>query len=43
MTSDAARPIALFDMQAQQALIRPELDRRIAHVLSSGASSTGRR
>ncbi|MFC0410082.1 DegT/DnrJ/EryC1/StrS family aminotransferase [Roseomonas elaeocarpi] len=32
----AARPIALFDMKAQQRLIREELDRRIAHVLDSG-------
>ena len=30
------RPIAFFDMQAQQARIRPELDRRIAAVLASG-------
>jgi dTDP-4-amino-4,6-dideoxygalactose transaminase len=30
------RPIALFDMQAQQALIRPEIDRRLARVLDSG-------
>ena len=37
----AAKPIALFDMQAQQALIRPELDRRIAHVLSSGRFING--
>lgn len=37
----SARPIALFDMQAQQALIRPELDRRIAHVLSSGRFING--
>jgi UDP-2-acetamido-2-deoxy-ribo-hexuluronate aminotransferase len=35
------KPIALFDMQAQQALIRPELDRRIAHVLSSGRFING--
>ena len=35
------RPIALFDMQAQQALIRPELDRRVAHVLSSGRFING--
>ncbi len=32
----AGRPIALFDMRAQQALIRAELDRRIADVLDSG-------
>lgn len=37
----ATKPIALFDMQAQQALIRPELDRRIAHVLSSGRFING--
>lgn len=30
------RPIAFFDMKAQQALIREELDRRIAAVLDSG-------
>jgi len=34
-------PIALFDMQAQQALIRAELDRRVAHVLSSGRFING--
>ncbi len=34
-------PIALFDMKAQQALIRPELDRRIAAVLDSGAFING--
>ncbi|SUE63080.1 DegT/DnrJ/EryC1/StrS family aminotransferase [Roseomonas gilardii] len=32
----SSRPIALFDMKAQQALIRGELDRRIASVLDSG-------
>jgi len=37
----APRPLALFDMQAQQALIRPELDRRIADVLSSGRFING--
>ncbi|HYZ34563.1 MAG TPA: DegT/DnrJ/EryC1/StrS family aminotransferase, partial [Crenalkalicoccus sp.] len=36
MTATDARPIALFDMQAQQALIRAEVDRRIAAVLDSG-------
>jgi len=36
-----AKPIALFDMKAQQALIRPELDRRIAAVLDSGAFING--
>ena len=30
------RPIALFDMQAQQRLVRPEIERRIAAVLDSG-------
>ncbi|MDB5414174.1 MAG: aminotransferase DegT [Rubritepida sp.] len=39
--NDQTRPIALFDMQAQQALIRPELDRRIAEVLSSGRFING--
>ncbi|MCW8085992.1 DegT/DnrJ/EryC1/StrS family aminotransferase [Sabulicella glaciei] len=34
-------PIALFDMQAQQALIRGEIDRRVAHVLSSGRFING--
>ena len=33
--------ISLFDMAAQQALIRPEIDRRIAHVLSSGRFING--
>jgi dTDP-4-amino-4,6-dideoxygalactose transaminase len=37
----AQRPIALFDMKAQQALIRAELDRRIAAVLDSGAFING--
>lgn len=31
-----SRPIGLFDMQAQQRLIRAEIDRRIAAVLDSG-------
>ena len=35
------RPIALFDVKAQQALIRPELDRRIAAVLDSGRFING--
>ncbi|MGG5820703.1 DegT/DnrJ/EryC1/StrS family aminotransferase [Falsiroseomonas sp. HW251] len=35
------RPIALFDMKAQQSLIRAELDRRIAAVLDSGAFING--
>jgi dTDP-4-amino-4,6-dideoxygalactose transaminase len=37
----APRPIALFDMKAQQALIRAELDRRLAAVLDSGAFING--
>jgi dTDP-4-amino-4,6-dideoxygalactose transaminase len=37
----AQRPIALFDMKAQQALIRAELERRIATVLDSGAFING--
>ncbi|MDB5371243.1 MAG: DegT/DnrJ/EryC1/StrS family aminotransferase [Roseomonas sp.] len=36
-----ARPISLFDMQAQQALIRAEMNTRIAHVLDSGAFVNG--
>lgn len=36
-----ASPIALFDMKAQQARIRAELDRRIAAVLDSGAFING--
>ena len=35
------KPIALFDMQAQQSLIRARLDARIAHVLSSGRFING--
>jgi dTDP-4-amino-4,6-dideoxygalactose transaminase len=35
------RPIALFDMKAQQALIRADLDRRLAAVLDSGAFING--
>ena len=35
-SESSPRPIALFDMKAQQALIRGELDRRIASVLDSG-------
>lgn len=35
------KPIALFDMQAQQSLIRDRLDARIAHVLSSGRFING--
>lgn len=34
-------PISLFDMQAQQALIRADIDRRVAHVLSSGRFING--
>jgi UDP-2-acetamido-2-deoxy-ribo-hexuluronate aminotransferase len=37
----ASRPIALFDMKAQQALIRADLDRRLAAVLDSGAFING--
>lgn len=37
----ATRPIALFDMKAQQARIRAELDRRIASVLDSGRFING--
>ncbi|WP_376099316.1 DegT/DnrJ/EryC1/StrS family aminotransferase [Roseomonas sp. CCTCC AB2023176] len=36
MDMPTTRPIALFDMRAQQDLIRAELDRRIAAVLDSG-------
>ncbi|UFN50491.1 DegT/DnrJ/EryC1/StrS family aminotransferase [Roseomonas sp. OT10] len=36
MTAATDRPIAFFDMQAQQAPIRAELNRRIAAVLDSG-------
>jgi dTDP-4-amino-4,6-dideoxygalactose transaminase len=35
------KPIALFDMKAQQALIRSDLDRRLAAVLDSGAFING--
>ncbi|MBY0338468.1 MAG: DegT/DnrJ/EryC1/StrS family aminotransferase [Acetobacteraceae bacterium] len=41
MNMHAPRPIALFDMQAQQSRIRAELDARIAHVLSSGRFING--
>jgi dTDP-4-amino-4,6-dideoxygalactose transaminase len=37
----ASPPIALFDMKAQQALIRADLDRRLAAVLDSGAFING--
>ena len=37
----STKPIALFDMQAQQALIRPELDRRVSEVMSSGRFING--
>jgi dTDP-4-amino-4,6-dideoxygalactose transaminase len=40
-TETAARPIALFDMKAQQALIRAEMNSRIAKVLDSGAFVNG--
>ncbi|MGG5811899.1 DegT/DnrJ/EryC1/StrS family aminotransferase [Falsiroseomonas sp. CW058] len=39
MTSPA--PIALFDMKAQQALIRAEIDRRLASVLDGGRFING--
>ena len=35
------RPIAFFDMKAQQALIRADIDRRIAAVLDSGRFING--
>jgi len=42
MTAETSpRPISLFDMKAQQALIRPEIDRRIAAILDSGAFING--
>lgn len=41
MNAPALRPIALFDMKAQQALIRAEIDRRLAAVLDSGAFING--
>ncbi|ONG44903.1 aminotransferase DegT [Pseudoroseomonas deserti] len=42
MTAETTtRPISLFDMKAQQALIRPEIDRRIAAILDSGAFING--
>jgi len=37
----SSKPIALFDMKAQQALIRPELDRRVMEVMSSGRFING--
>jgi dTDP-4-amino-4,6-dideoxygalactose transaminase len=40
-TETAACPIALFDMKAQQALIRAEMNGRIAKVLDSGAFVNG--
>lgn len=39
--SSSLRPIALFDMKAQQALIRDEIDRRLAAVLESGRFING--
>lgn len=41
MNDQPQNPIALFDMQAQQSLIRDRLDARIAHVLSSGRFING--
>ncbi|MBO1077000.1 DegT/DnrJ/EryC1/StrS family aminotransferase [Roseomonas marmotae] len=40
-TETTARPITLFDMKAQQALIRAEMNSRIARVLDSGAFVNG--
>jgi UDP-2-acetamido-2-deoxy-ribo-hexuluronate aminotransferase len=39
--TDSHKPIALFDMNAQQALIRPALDARVAAVMSSGRFING--
>jgi UDP-2-acetamido-2-deoxy-ribo-hexuluronate aminotransferase len=41
MTMTTLPPIALFDMKAQQALIRAEIDRRLASVLDSGRFING--
>ncbi len=41
MTTTAEKPIAFFDMKAQQALIRADIDRRIAAVLDSGRFVVG--
>jgi dTDP-4-amino-4,6-dideoxygalactose transaminase len=41
MTMTTPPPIALFDMKAQQALIRAEIDRRLASVLDSGRFING--
>jgi dTDP-4-amino-4,6-dideoxygalactose transaminase len=41
MNMHTPRPIALFDMKAQQSRIRAELDARIAEVLSSGRFING--
>jgi UDP-2-acetamido-2-deoxy-ribo-hexuluronate aminotransferase len=41
MTASPSRPIALFDIKAQQALIRRDLDCRIAAVLDSGRFING--
>jgi UDP-2-acetamido-2-deoxy-ribo-hexuluronate aminotransferase len=41
MNAPALPPIALFDMKAQQALIRADIDRRLAAVLDSGAFING--
>jgi dTDP-4-amino-4,6-dideoxygalactose transaminase len=40
-TEMTATPIALFDMKAQQSLIRAEIDARLASVLDSGAFING--
>lgn len=42
MNADTSpRPIGLFDMKAQQSLIRAEIDRRVAAILDSGAFING--
>jgi dTDP-4-amino-4,6-dideoxygalactose transaminase len=41
MTASSPAPIALFDMKAQQALIRGEIDRRLASVLDGGRFING--
>jgi dTDP-4-amino-4,6-dideoxygalactose transaminase len=41
MNATSPAPIALFDMKAQQALIRDEIDRRLASVLDGGRFING--
>jgi dTDP-4-amino-4,6-dideoxygalactose transaminase len=41
MNAPAPRPIALFDMKAQQSLIRDEINQRLAAVLDSGRFING--